>query len=610
MAHLKEEFKEFKTGGLIQAGEQAAEIVEGGLRGIEDPQDPRFLELGGFGATQKVSQDIFSQFQTGAAFQVHPAVNDTGDLSIDKITAAGTAAEKLAGVQALQAAEAEKAAIGKVGAEEERASLLQQFKDFFTQRESIAGIQEKEKQALGVPDVLKQQLSLISEISGLNTQFITINAEEQAELDALDRTSMRQSVFEGTRENIIRKFQRKKANLSAQIGAKAITLQALQGFIGQARQLVNDVVNAVTFDQQLELNKLTTFMDFNEDQIAQFDKTIKSFLDTLVVDAQKELEDRKEEVKSIVNLIVDAAEQGVVLAIDPRTSTLEEATEAFAEAVAPLSLEEPELRPDIQEYKEALTLGLIPADTSFLGYIKLKSEAERKPAGGGVLDVGLVSAILSNPALFNTLTPSAKTALLPELVKSGFTPVRELPIKQTEGFASFDSVSGLVDRLDTLLDEGVNIGPAISKISRIGGLFGQVGGTESFRNISEDLFRTILKATSGVAASEKEVERLKSFIPKVNDTEAIAEQKIVDFRTTLREVEFDALQRFRASNFDITGHQAIFDNKLIFEKSNVDFGALQEKLKEGEVLAINRFTGDIEAITEREYQPNLHLIVE
>ena len=55
MAHLKEQFKE---GSLIQAPlkedqpEQVAEVVEGGLRGIKDPTDPRFLELGGFGSTQ------------------------------------------------------------------------------------------------------------------------------------------------------------------------------------------------------------------------------------------------------------------------------------------------------------------------------------------------------------------------------------------------------------------------------------------------------------------------------------------------------------------------------------------------------------------------------
>ena len=56
----QELLKKFPEGSLIRVGEgQVAEVVAGGLRGIEREDDPRFLELGSFGKSAQVEQSVF-----------------------------------------------------------------------------------------------------------------------------------------------------------------------------------------------------------------------------------------------------------------------------------------------------------------------------------------------------------------------------------------------------------------------------------------------------------------------------------------------------------------------------------------------------------------------
>ena len=540
-----------QQGGLIQqAGQQQVfeQLQGGGLRGIESPQDPRFQELGGFGAVQQISPEAFKQLQSPQPV-----------------------------------GEAEEGVVGGGQFDD-----IQQLLDFFQPKETEQQIQFRESQQatldrlVGLEQELSQARVSSPELEDLRTQI----TEQQRVLQDLtprqflETTPTAQDVGL-TQQALRRRVAAEREPIAAALSDLLFSESILAGREQQAIQNIQaqQQAQANIFGLRGEIQGL-------RQEPAQLPQSIQAELLRRAFFPEK-------------LSVSEARDLGV-----PFGTTEEQASELGITPTEPLKLS-----PDIEEFRQASEFGLIPEGTSFLNYLKIKADAERKATGGG-LDAGLITAILSNPALFNTLTPSAKTALLPELVKFGFTPVRALPIKQTEGFASFDSVSGLVDRLDNLLETGVNIGPAISKISRIGGFFGQAGSTESFRNISEDLFRTILKATSGVAASEKEVERLRSFVPKVDDTEAIAERKIVEFRKTLREVEFNSLNRLRASGFDVSGQQAIFDNKLITENSNVNFGELQTQLKEGEGLVINKKTGDIEAITREEYRPTLHLIVE
>ncbi|MCH7535678.1 MAG: hypothetical protein IH948_08055, partial [Bacteroidetes bacterium] len=69
--------EQFKIGSLIRIreGTQVAEVVPGGLRGITSAQDPKFLQLGGFGSTLNVGEEVFGKFQTGEAFKVAPPLS-------------------------------------------------------------------------------------------------------------------------------------------------------------------------------------------------------------------------------------------------------------------------------------------------------------------------------------------------------------------------------------------------------------------------------------------------------------------------------------------------------------------------------------------------------
>lgn len=289
-----------------------------------------------------------------------------------------------------------------------------------------------------------------------------------------------------------------------------------------------------------------------------------------------------------------------------------EAAQKYSDIVAGLPVDEEFVSGDFGLLQRFL--GREPTQEEFLDFKRKQAIAKKIPTGKtgeDGEDVAFLNSILQEPSLFNVLTKSEKTKLLPTLVSQGFQPLKDLSDKVITGFASFDDVRGMINRLDQLLAEGTRTGP----LSALRGVGQRLIGTESsqqlsFKNISEDLFRTILKATSGVAASEREVSRLKSFLPKFTAQEATNIQNIKDFKKTLIEVQFNALKRWNAAKFDISGQLEIFDDQLNELLAGVDLESLSENVEEGEGLVINRKTGEIQAITAEEFDPILHLIIQ
>ena len=161
-------------------------------------------------------------------------------------------------------------------------------------------------------------------------------------------------------------------------------------------------------------------------------------------------------------------------------------------------------------------------------------------SAGGVIDPSKLStaaqAVLKNPALLSSYTPTRKGEILDELASSG---------ADTSAFGLPNVSQGArdtVDKFDTMIREASNAMGLLEGVDTgpIAGLVGKglskIGGAPGFTDYASSVSRlssVLLNQLSGAAITPQEYERLKPFIPTVYDDEATAQRKLVRFQTEI-----------------------------------------------------------------------------
>jgi len=162
--------------------------------------------------------------------------------------------------------------------------------------------------------------------------------------------------------------------------------------------------------------------------------------------------------------------------------------------------------------------------------------------GGRAISTGTLSAraqaVLEAPELLSNYTPTERGKIVDELVAAGadVTSIAapKLAAAQREQISQYDDLVRQADMAGTILtDLKLNTGILASRRQAVSAMFGGAKDFTEYRSVVDNMGSTLLKMRSGAAVTPQEFERLRGFIPQINDDEATAATKIQAFYTEL-----------------------------------------------------------------------------
>jgi len=194
-------------------------------------------------------------------------------------------------------------------------------------------------------------------------------------------------------------------------------------------------------------------------------------------------------------------------------------------------------------------------------YALSQQKAASSGAGSAVSGGGsnITQAVISNPALFSTLTPTLKGQVIREMQALGVdtTPltIPQLNNAQREQIDSFDTLKREAQLAKTYLDSGLNTGIVASNVAKGSAALGGAKEFTQYRSSLDNLGSILIKARSGAAVTPQEFERIKGFIPGVNDDEKTATTKINRFFSELEAAQQNYIKRATQTSQQIVSPQ-------------------------------------------------------
>jgi len=224
--------------------------------------------------------------------------------------------------------------------------LTQLSKKIFKEKQRTA-LEEWEEQLkkYKVPETFEQIQALTKDIEPLRQQLIELEKEEQERLLQAEQRMAPMTFIRGEKALIQRQYAIQKATLAAQIQAKAAQIQALSGNIAIARQLANQAVRAMTYDQEFEYNRLRDFIRLNQSFLESLSEERRQTINLLLREKERELEEKRREREQIMKWATDPETAGAFVGVDLTTIDYEEAAELVKEYLRTKPKEEKEYAP-------------------------------------------------------------------------------------------------------------------------------------------------------------------------------------------------------------------------------------------------------------------------
>ncbi len=191
----------------------------------------------------------------------------------------------------------------------------------------LATTRTQQLESTGVTALREEVAQQSLKLAGIKGERDRLDIMEQNEIDALIKSGVTRGAIERETTAIQRKYASKKAKLSADLNAEASMLSAMQGNYTMAKEAADQAVLDYVFDYQQKVDTFNNVFNTYSDLISDLNQEEKEILKTAATEAQKELDEIKEEKKEVMALRLQYAGAGI--SID---DTLEEAT-AKAEKV-------------------------------------------------------------------------------------------------------------------------------------------------------------------------------------------------------------------------------------------------------------------------------------
>lgn len=158
-----------------------------------------------------------------------------------------------------------------------------------------------------------EQKSKIAEIETLTTDYNKEKATmEAAILAQQDRMATTGNISGGVAK-IQRDYAPKLNMMSANINAKAATLQALQGNFNTAQDFVNQAVQDATAEQKYNMDLYSTFYQINKDTIDSLDEPYKKAYESAMKMSEVAYEQAVDEANATAELMMDNPKAGITI---------------------------------------------------------------------------------------------------------------------------------------------------------------------------------------------------------------------------------------------------------------------------------------------------------
>lgn len=189
-------------------------------------------------------------------------------------------------------------------------------------------------------DYFADQKSKIAEIESLTGEYNATKAAMEQQLAATQDKLASNNFINNQTAQIQRNAAPKLNQMSANINAKAATLQALQGNFNEAQNFVNQAVQDATAEFKYNLDVYTTFYEMNKSVIESLDAPYQKAYEAALGMAEMEYKRAVEEAQEVGKLMMDNPKAGITI-----TDTFASAAQKVARAGGSLDyLQEQRLR--------------------------------------------------------------------------------------------------------------------------------------------------------------------------------------------------------------------------------------------------------------------------
>lgn len=241
--------------------------------------------------------------------------------------------------------------------QKESATLMDKFLGKVTSP-TEAKTQAWDETGMDVQKYFAKQEAGIKEIESLTNEYNAVTAARDQQIAQTNDAMGSMNFINNQTAQIERNAAPKLNVLSADINAKAATLQAQQGNYAEARAYVNDAVQAATADAKFQFDMFQSFYEVNQDNFDRVDSIYNESFKTQMGLAQQEYETQLAEKQLIGEYMLKNPTAGIRM-----TDTIEEASRKIG--LVPTGGEG--LTADMKNYNAAVTTGYTGTFADFLG---------------------------------------------------------------------------------------------------------------------------------------------------------------------------------------------------------------------------------------------------
>lgn len=315
-----------------------------GLQAVADPETLRGLQSGDISANQATpgNQDFASTIATDPPEGMSVPEPDSSDTDATRGAQGvldATPETMLAQIESQRQQRLEENRTALEEARSRRTELTDQAAQVIEDAPSQTEIIEREREELGVNRLLDEQKVILDQIRGLRQQAIDVEQERGEALATSEGRKAPIGFIRGEKARMNEVYDRRIATISKRVGAETAVLEASQGLVNQARGLIQDTVNAATYDTEMELKRVNLFMEENQQQINELDTEIQRDLKRTQNHWENRLAEERKEKEQIMNLMIETPTAGI--SID---DTLEEAGSKAATTLGAKKVEDVALK--------------------------------------------------------------------------------------------------------------------------------------------------------------------------------------------------------------------------------------------------------------------------
>jgi len=196
------------------------------------------------------------------------------------------------------------------------------------------------------PETFSQINTLTTQLGAINQQIAAAEAKFMKQNELIASQPIAMPVIVGEQAALERQHNIEKAALAAQASAIASQIQAMRGNIQMAVSLADRAVSAAVWDYTQKVNDMEWAFNTYSDIFEAMDRREREEWDRIYQLQIEEKEKKEQETRQIMDIILDAANKGVIIDYNPKVDDLESITQKYARnvgAVVQRELEEKEV---------------------------------------------------------------------------------------------------------------------------------------------------------------------------------------------------------------------------------------------------------------------------